>query len=360
MPRNVWFAATCLLVLFALIFYQTDQPRTQAVQPLAQSETQTPSQVEIPEPIASQSDTGASGQSAVEVLSNTEDDLEHTRKGFAEAEGFLFFVDAPWGSNKEAYHLTTEEQFQAQVTAGNFQKHPVTGRLTCLVDYIQVPCNDGGATTFQLDTGKEAKFSVELPNLSVGLHDLILLTFFNPDEHSTETRFRQNSRFMYHFYRTTIYVGEKANQPSVRYTQFVEDDPLAQKGINIFTASKSRLEDPWQTPWHVEDALTGQHISYFVRWNNTQPTINTFALIAFLNFEQVPLQSADPVLYGRFEPHKQANIAAQFQVPKEPGQAEFLVLLVENPYLALDQQAEKETPQPFFVFSSDRVLVNVQ
>ena len=113
------------------------------------------------------------------------------------------------------------------------------------------------------------------------------------------------------------------------------------------------------TPWLSSTLSAGQASPFNVWVNNTQPTTARMAVVALLDYEQVALADKQPALYGELAGQSRADIAGSV-APSQPGQHELLVLLIENPYIYLAEQARSRQPLPFFVTSSGRVLLEAE
>lgn len=211
------------------------------------------------------------------------------------------------------------------------------------------------AYPFALAPQTDHTFHMRLSDLAAGMHDLVFLIFERPDEHTTNPEFREESRDLFDFYRVNLYVGGSASPPSITYTPFSEPDEFAPQGMYLYTISREVLLDPWQTPWHYEILNPGQEVRYYATLNNPERFPTQFALVAFLNFEQVPFTPDHMVFYGQVESQKRASVETSLIPPPSPGPYELLVLMVDNPYIDLTRQDLSSD-----INSSDRVLLTVR
>jgi hypothetical protein len=249
--------------------------------------------------------------------------------------------------------------FEGEFAFGNLSGSEMDFVLLCLVDYVQTPCaSDEGETTqrFALKNREQERGRLALKPLAAGLHDLVLVVFFQPDNHSVDERFRQDSRFMYIFRRVNLLVGDSRQPPAVEYRAFDEPDTFAKQGMNVLALTQEKIAEPWASPWLRSTLSAGQATPFNVWVNNVQQTPARLAVVALLDYEQVALTDKGPVLYGELAGQSRADIAGSV-APGKAGQQEFLVLLIENPYIDLAEQAQKREPLPFFVTSSGRVMV---
>ncbi len=286
--------------------------------------------------------------------------LEEIRQEARQSGGVFFYMDSPFrGESYDTYRISGGGEFGAEVVFGNYEPEASDFSFSCLVDYIQTPCVDGlpgQAYPFTLPSQTDHTFQIRLSGLADGLHDLIFLVFERPDEHTTDPDFRAESRDLFDFYRVNLYVGESASLPSITYTPFNEPDELAPQGIYLYTISREVLLDPWQTPWHSESLNPGQEVSYYATLNNPEPFPTRFVLVAFLSFQQVPFAPDHLVFYGQVESEKRASVETTLIAPTEPGSYEFVVLMVDNPYIDLVGQSDLSSD----INSSERVLLTVR
>lgn len=307
---------------------------------------------ELPQPAGGQSEPG-------EAPLAPEMSLEEIRQEARQSGGFLFYMDSPFRAESyDTYRIPAGGEFSAEVLFGNYEPTESDFLLSCLVDYLQTPCAEGlpgQAYRFTLPSQTDYTFHIRLSDLAEGMHDLIFLIFEGPDEHTTTPEFRGESRDLFNFYRVNLCVGESTSPPSIAYTPFSEPDEFAPQGMYLYTISREVLLDPWQTPWYSENLNPGQEVGYYATLNNPEPFPTGFALVAFLNFEQVPVAPDHMVFYGQVESQKRASVETSLVAPIEPGSYELLVLMVDNPYI--DLASQDLSPD---INSSDRVLLTVR
>ena len=307
---------------------------------------------ELPQPIGGQSEPG-------EAPPAPEMSLEEIRQEARQSGGFLFYMESPFrAEGYDTYRIPAGGEFSAEVVFGNYEPGESEFLFSCLVDYLQTPCAEGlpgQAYPLTLPSQTDHTFHIRLSDLAEGMHDLIFLIFERPDEHTTNPEFRGESRDLFDFYRVNLYVGESASAPSIAYTSFSEPDEFAPQGMYLYTISREVLLDPWQTPWDSESLNPGQEVGYYATLNNPEPFPTRFALVAFLNFEQVPFAPDHMVFYGQVESQKRASVETSLIAPINPGPYELVVLMVDNPYIDL---AKLDLSSD--INSSDRVLLTVR
>jgi hypothetical protein len=289
-------------------------------------------------------------------------DLDAVREEMQGGGGFWTLLQAPGAAGDQTYQVPAGEDFEAAFTIGNYEDSPVELVFTCLVDFAQTPCLEGdtGSTRWlQLGAYEDTTLQVHLPELPEGLHDVVLAMFFYPSEHSSDESFRGDSRFMYNYDRISLYVGESGATPSMDLISFSEADEVAGLGMHAYCVSRRGGEE-WEDPWFLEEAAPGGVLEYYATRNNPETIPITYAFLGFLDFTQVPIDAEHMVLYGEVESGKRATIRGEVTAPSEPGDHEFLVLVVDNPYLDQSELPSSTYPLSADTYSSDRALIRVE
>jgi hypothetical protein len=278
--------------------------------------------------------------------------------------GTFLTLDSPSRTDDPlTFSLAPGTTFEGQIIFGNDTGSEMDFLLFCLLDYIQTPCikgQDEVVFRFKLESGQQEVMDVYLSGLGEGLHDLLVVVFYLPDVHLTDPQFRQDSRFLYTFHRVNVIVGDDHQKLEIEYHPFNEPDEFAARGINVLTLTQAKPQSPWDSPWHFADVSAGESIAFHLWWNNAQAFPTTFAVVAFMDYRQAPISGDLSVLYGELASHRRADIVGSAMAPRSPNLHEFVVLVIENPYTTLAQQALVDQPVPFFVYSSDRVLITVR
>jgi hypothetical protein len=362
-PRNLVFLA----VLIAMVIYlgssctsNVDQlpkpaPSGSPIQPTP------PAPAIVPVPIGA---IGTQPEQEVDLGSQPSEQAPVIQPESQEAGGTSLTLDSPLRTDDPlTFSLALGTPFEGQVIFGNDTGAELGFLLLCLLDYVQTPCIRGQGEAvfrFELKTGEREVMEVYLPELAEGLHDLLVVVFLMPDAHLTDPQFQENSRFLYHFHRVNVLVGDVHRKPEIKYRSFDEPDEFAARGINVLALTQAKPRDPWDAPWHFADLSPGESVTFHLWWNNTQASPATFAAVAFLGYQQVPISGDLPILYGELAGHRRADIVGNVTVPADPGPHEFVILVIENPYTVLSQSTLVDQPLPLFVYSTDRVLITVQ
>lgn len=364
MRISKWVGVLCVLLLYQGLTACTPEPTvTPSPKPAEQVEPTAAISPTSQAPVSAP--TGAPTAVATLTLSaNAEKELDVIRTAARDAQGgFLFYVDAPGRTNNpQVLQVPDKQPFEAVVLAGNYGVKDHEFALVCLVDYMQAPCQpDAGTKTlqFHLDASQETRLAVRLA-LDAGAHDLVLLTFYDPGDHSTEQAFRQDSRFLFSFHRVQIIVGGVKTPPSPPLAQSFSTPAEMQPGAGIFTISRDKFTDPSQAPWHSGESAPSAPLNFFAVYSNPEEVKRTVALMAFLDFEQVPWDATQTTFFAQLDGGARADVPAQIAAPNVPGEHELVVVAVDNPFLDLAGQVEGSQPRSFFADSSDRVLITVR
>lgn len=296
------------------------------------------------------------------LSANAEQELVNIRAAAREAQGgFLFYLDSPARTdNPQVLKVSENQSFQGVVLAGNYGVKEHDFALLCIVDYSEVPCRreaDGGFQ-FHLASGEETRLGVNLA-LDPGTHDLVFLTFYDPNNHSTEQSLRQDSRFLFSFYRVQIQVGEQTTRPQPPIAYKFSAKSEFQPGAGLFTISRDKFTDPSQPAWHRQEINPGAPLNFFAVYTNPEQVTRTVALMAFLDFKQVPWDSSRTTYFAELAASARADVEAQVSAPTTVGDHELVVVAVDNPFLDLAGEVNADQPRSFFANSSDRVLIAV-
>jgi len=291
-------------------------------------------------------------------------DLETVRQEVREAGGgFWSVLQAPGAAGAQTYEVDAREDFMGAFTIGNYEEEALSLVFSCIVDFAQTPCVEDQTERIhrlELAAQEDATLQLRLSDLSEGLHDVIFAMFLFPDEHSTDPMFRLDSRFMYDYRRITVHVGASRTSPSLALVAFDEPDEMAGQGMHFYTLSRHG-GDRWEESWQLEEeASPGESLEYYITRNNPEERAITYAFLAFLDYEQVPISGDHMVLYAQVGSQRRAMPRGEVIAPSELGEHEFFVLVADNPYV--DQLEQYTSSDPLWAnsYTSDRVLIRVQ
>ncbi len=298
----------------------------------------------------------------VTLSANAEQELVNIRAAARDAQGgFLFYLDSPARtSNPQVLAIPEHQTLKGVALAGNYGVKEHDFSLLCIVDYAEVPCQPeaSGGFQFHLASGEETRLALNLA-LDRGTHDLLFLTFYDPTNHSTEQSFRQDSRFLFSFYRVQVQVGGVTPRPQPSIVQRFSTKSDFQPGAGVFTISRDKFTDPSQAAWHRQEITVGAPLNFFAAYSNPEQVTRTVALMAFLDFKHVPWDSSRTTYFAELDAGARADIEAHLSTPTAVGDHELVVVAVDNPFLDLAGEVNAAEPRSFFANSSDRVLIAV-
>jgi hypothetical protein len=215
--------------------------------------------------------------------------------------------------------------------------------ITCLVDYQQVPCVFDGQQRllYRVDMGdfEDQTVPFETPPLVPGFHDVALLAFAKPNVHDLSRQYRFSTDFHYLYApRLVLLTGDEPWQvPSIEYT-ITGTEPISRtvplEGL-VVNREKQELEIQ---AWLTQEVGAGEIIEYFVHMGNDTGPSRTFAVMAFLDYEQIPLDGAEQwVAYVSLPTGTRAVLPGNLVAPQEMGVHEFMVVWAYDPYHMLEE-----------------------
>lgn len=228
--------------------------------------------------------------------------------------------------------------------------------ITCLLDYLQVPCEWDGTTRtlypVSLDGGEEVRIPLSTPRMSDDFHDFIVMAFGNPFSDDLSDSYRISTDLNYLYRSRLMFVPRDFTAPENPvdpYKSMIPDTAWIQ-GSPVDADTHAPLEGVIQTEtttteriqaWNVERVEPGEQVDYFLQIGaHPNGDGNRLAIIAFLNYEQIPLQTdgevSQMVLFSELEPGERAVVPVSFQAPAEPGIHELMIVHVYNPFTFLE------------------------
>ncbi|GAB4581622.1 MAG: hypothetical protein Fur0022_43710 [Anaerolineales bacterium] len=263
------------------------------------------------------------------------------------------------------YFLEENESFQGTYYLLN-QQPAESYALICLLDYKQTPCLFDGkdASPYFLEMGEneERTFSFETPAIEKGFHDLAILAFSKVDEHDTSESFRYSTDFNYLFStRAAILADTPPDElPLIEYEKgvFIEESPSPLNGVVINLSPDSYSEGI--RAWLHEVIQPGQTLDYYIQLGNDDEPDQTYAVLSFLDFQQIPVNENQLVAYVSLPTGYRMTIPASLTVPEETGIHELVIVIVRNPYRIREDLSTRKLILPDGIESSIRVAIEVK
>ncbi len=202
---------------------------------------------------------------------------------------------------------------------------------------------------------------ISIRPLTPGFHDVILVGFANPYRHDMESGEWYNSSQDFIAYRLSVIVGEplaQAHKPFDEPPLFLREYDLGP----VLTLS-DRADVPHQ--WLTTTLSPGQRITYYIFTSaiSSQTPCDEFALIAFLDYQPVPINAGiNSPYYARVCNRHTARIQGEIKAPLEPGPHELILMRIPNPHAPFMVIRAQPGVNPFDYDPdiSERVLIKVQ
>jgi hypothetical protein len=215
--------------------------------------------------------------------------------------------------------------------------------LTCLVDYHQVPCTFDGQQLLlyrvSIEGFGERTLPFATPPLAPGLHDLAVLAFAKPDVHDLSSEYRLSTDFSYLYTpRAVLLAGDEPWQPpSVEYTITGTRPTSATSPLEGLVINREEQELEIRA-WFTQEVRSGETLEYFVHLGNDTGPSHTRAVMAFLDYKQVPLDGADQwVAYVSLPTGTRAILPGRLVAPREVGVHELVVVFAYDPFHMLEE-----------------------
>lgn len=263
------------------------------------------------------------------------------------------------------YFLEEKEAFQGAYYLLN-QQSAESYALICLLDYKQTPClfdgKDDSPYFLEMGENEARTFSFETPAIEKGFHDLVILAFSKVDEHDTSENFRYSTDFNYLFStRAAILADTPLDElPLIEYAQgsFVAESPSPLNGVVINLSPDSYSEGI--RAWLHEVTQPGQTLEYYIQLGNDDDLDQTYAVLSFLDFQQIPISEEQFVAYVSLPTGYRMTIPASLIVPEDTGIHELVIVIVRNPYRIREDLSTRKLILPDGIESSIRVAIEVK
>ncbi len=207
-----------------------------------------------------------------------------------------------------------------------------------LVDYIQVPFYADGKLnlTHMVRLGPmEYRFlKIRIENLSEGYHDVFIGVFLDPYNHNLSDKYRLSTDFsMMGGVRIQVISG----RPLYKMPTF-NKPPIVCKNVKNDTIGGLLVtKTPCSNIAWLRENVSGS-IKYYINLGNRERNIQTFALVAMLNYKQVPINNDTFVYYGYLYRNQEISIPGELRIPEAETLGriqEFIVLYFTEPFLPL-------------------------
>jgi hypothetical protein len=311
----------CLLLRSPAVWFAHNQtvpsPQPEVLAPLPLPSQATPNAI-----WRSSSD----GQAAVERLARTK------------AGGYirLSTIWAQRANDENTLAVVPEnEPYIGEFEMGAFMPEPPVYIIACLVDFIQRPCTPGApiSQTITLSTDQIARVPIEIHGLQRGLHDLAVVRWKLLDlaDVAPTGALGERGVFSQIALRKSLAVGGDTTP----ITPTFETLPLP---LHVFGLEGLAL-NPWLLPWEKQyggllpfldlQARPGQKLKLYLHVFNTSSVPVDYALTAFVNQQQVPLNYHNrphQPLFVRAKGGAWYPLPIEITAPDTPGEYELVIL----------------------------------
>ncbi len=327
----------------------------------------TPQPVKLtPLPVPEGRDPGALAdtRSASELLAETEALADENPGGVV---GIVATWEEQYKQGEFLYITAPGQPFIGAFRLGvvNFPE-PVALLLTCLLDFIQVPCEPDAPKVQRvtLESNQLLSVPIRLAGLTEGLHDLVVVVWQDisgspADDYDARLIFYQKA------VRVSIAAGGSAEPRDIRFQPM----PMPFHVFGFGGIALSDRKHPWDPyggfpPFTYVQAQPGDTLDLYLHVFNAYDFRLDYAISAFLDYEQVPLiynGSPHVPLYVSAKAQGWYPLRVQVAAPVEVGNHELVILAESFPQARVDLErvVYPGVPLTLDLWSSNRVLMEV-
>jgi hypothetical protein len=261
-------------------------------------------------------------------------------------EGLTLALAEPNGpiAREHIFNLAPQDTFHKEFLFGNMQKKEHNYAVSLFVDFKQRPFILDGQNQLlhriTLGAFEERKYDLKIMGLSPGIHDAFLLVVVEPDNHSTDPKFREATLLSQTVsFRFTLIVGES------KETHVPKGAKIAASNFKYPSPPLGSLKKGWLTVNNEPDMAgklwldgtsvqVGSEVPYYIHVCNDDASPQSeqdYVLIALLDWYQIPINDKIPILQFSLDKKQRLRVPAVVKL-SDPGKHELTVLLVEDPY----------------------------
>ncbi len=174
----------------------------------------------------------------------------------------------------------------------------------------------------------------QIDNISKGFHDFTIIVVLNPYEHSLNKEYRYSTDMAkMGDKRLNLFVGG-VNNTQIKYAF----DSMPCPPSYVLNGLLVNKEACSPNAWYSEEIKGKDEINYFINVGNDEEKMRSFALMAFLDYKQIPLKLNDkePTTFGKLKQGEKRAYPSNLALPKEEGVHELMVIWVLDPYVNLE------------------------
>ncbi|HQC12094.1 MAG TPA: hypothetical protein PKY15_01900, partial [Methanoregulaceae archaeon] len=256
--------------------------------------------------------------------------------------------NAPLHNPEDSMHFSkcieNNEPFEGYYFISNQMYEQNDYLISCFLDYEQVPFSlDGSGPELlhrvYLAPFEEKFFRFDLGRLEPGGHDCEIVALLETENHSLDLQFRRSTDFSYLGSRRVNVYANSTELPVINYSspsrifaQNCGDGYVINDGL-LLTRTPCVAEG-----WFTEDVRAGETLVYYVNVASDSKYPVSVALVALLDYTQVPLLENDTsnAIFLNLAAGEKISFPAYVQVPATPGVHELMVLYFPVPYTMLE------------------------
>jgi len=270
----------------------------------------------------------------------TEFNLNNLPEGFG--IGYYKDIDGTMPINHTEYLQNNEFNGHIKMING-YKTQNNQYLMLALLDYKIVPVYYNGIISakhlFNLSPMESIIYPYKMANISAGYHDMMILNFKNPDNHSTNISDRLNTYSQMGNVRFNAIVENNNTKPLLNYNNSIKNILIEDNNTsNSFDGLLINKEPFSSNVWLCENVTKNEILNYYINIGNYNSDNKTYAIIQLLDYDQIPITSNDPeyIYYGQIQNNESASIPANLKVPDKKGVYELIVIFVANPYEQLE------------------------
>lgn len=264
-----------------------------------------------------------------------------------------------------SFHLDSRQAFVGRgwLLSSAHESHDFV--VSCWVDYIQVSCHPDWEKQhyIRLESEEDILFPIIISGLTEGVHDVQFLAVRDPYVGIEMADLQERSEtFTASPYRN-LYVGTSNAPPKIESVAPVTKAPLPVLDVTFFISKKAKpVEAQGVEVWLSETTSPNEFLDFYIHFNGQDdPNDNLMAVMALVNYEQVPLYidgMPHIPLYVQREARTWQPIAVQLRVPDKVGVYEMLIIVrsYAHQQIEVDGRYISNTSE----YSSQRVRLRVQ
>ena len=204
-------------------------------------------------------------------------------------------------------------------------------------------------------------FRFQTEPLATGYYDFALIVVLDSDKRQSELRYSTTFRPAV---RRSIYVGD-VTPPTMTFSPL---DPSARANEG-FEEMFIFVDEPYSlTRQPGRSAKPGEEMTFFLvvqphasnLWRGTADDDRVpLALVAFFDDQLVPFNGS-PVVYGSARPGYLSTVPVMVQAPARPGEYQFFIQQLPQPYLDVSIILDDIDGPSFFAESTQRIVITVE